>query len=287
MSPKTATLVFVATALGLLALMAAQVKREGGQTALGRATTSVTDPISGGALSTWRAVTGVWTGYVGLLSAHREKGELTARIARLEAELSRTRELEVENRRLRQLLDVTTAGVFEQAIVARVIASLGDGATRHAVVVDRGRRQGVDAGWVMLQGGAVAGRVVKAHFARSEVLLILDPDSGVSVRHQEGRFAGILRGGASGASRIARLDYVPRDAAVAVGDILVTAGIDGIYPPGLAVGRISHVQSESALMWSIRVETDFDPASLEEVLLIPPYAAPPPEPSETAPPEAP
>lgn len=271
MNPHRATLVFVLVALALLALMAAQVRRESGATVLGEAAGTVSNPVVGGIVNGWRGFAGIWSGYIDLIGAGRERDALLERLAALEAENAVRDEVERENRRLRELLQMKESGALDRMVVGRVIADLSDGATRHAVIVDRGKRHAIAPGWVVLQRGAVAGRVVTSLFDRCEVLLILDPDAGVSIRHQESRYSGILSGGIRGASRLARLEYVPRDATIAVGDVLVTAGIDGIYPPGLHVGRVSFVEGTNPLTWTVRVEVDLDPAALEEVVLIPPY----------------
>ena len=97
-----------------------------------------------------------------------------------------------------------------------------------------------------------------------------DPDAAVAVRHREGRYVGILHGGGRGEAVVARLDYVPRDRPVVVGDTLVTSGLDRVYPPGLVVGTVRGLGGESPLTWSIRVELAFEGATLEEVLLVPP-----------------
>ena len=270
MSERRLGLIFVATALALLALMAAQVRRPDGRSALQHYAALAVSPLTGAVLGSARLIESGWTDYVDLRDAREERDVLTEKTQRLEAEVSRTRELELENRRLRDLLDMRAPEGLESALIAEVIADLSGGPLRHALLLDRGTRDGVSPGWVGVHRGAVVGRVLDARPGSSRLLLIVDPDSGMAVRHQEGRFAGILRGGNRGPQRLASLAYVPRDRSVAVGDVVVTSGLDGLYPPGLHVGRVRELQGDSPLTWQISVEVEVDPAAIEEVLLVPP-----------------
>lgn len=280
MSERRLGLIFVATAFALLALMAAQVRRPDGRSALQHYAALAVSPLTGSVLGAARLIESGWTGYVDLRDASEERDALSETVDRLEAEVSRARELELENRRLRELLDMRSQGSFEQALSAEVVADISGGPLRHALLVDRGTRDGVGPGWVALHRGAVVGRILDSGPRKSRLLLVVDPDSGVAVRHQEGRFAGILRGGNRGPQRMAKLSYVPRDRSVAVGDVIVTSGLDGLYPPGLYVGRVRDLRGDSPLTWRIRVEVEVDPASLEEVLLLPPAEQPEAEPGE-------
>jgi rod shape-determining protein MreC len=273
------SLIYLGTALALLALMGAQVRRPDGTTALQAVGSLLLRPISATLLGSVNAVRSAWTGYVDLVGARQERDALVARVERLERERLRQRELVLENRRLRELLDLREE-VFPDGVVARVLAHLGGGPLRHAVLVDAGRRDGVVRGWVALDRGAVAGRVTAVSGSSAEVLLVVDPESAVAVRHQEGRFAGILQGGNRGAARLAPLEYVPRDQAVAVGDAVVTSGLDGLFPPGLLVGHVRELRGGSPLTWEILVEVEVDPSALEHVLLVPPAGDLPAPPAE-------
>ncbi len=279
MNDRQATSVFAATAVLLLLLMAAQVQREDGQSALRHLTRTLTAPFIGGVSSGARGVGSLWDGYVDLVGVRKERDALARRVGRLEAERARLAEIYRENRRLRELLELRTEA-FPTGLVARVRSFVSSGPLRRAVVLDRGRRDGVGPGWVAIHEGAVVGRVVAASGGLSELLLVSDPDSGVAVRAQGTRYAGILRGGNRGPARLAPLEYVPRDAEVTIGDPLVTSGLDQLFPPGLLVGHVRALEARSPLTWDIEVELAFDARRLEELLLIPPST---PQPDEDAP----
>lgn len=300
MSDRLATITFVLLALVLLALMAAQAQRIEGGYAVDHGFRTGTRPAWNGVLGAASGLQQIWENYLHVVGARQEREQLLARLNRLEAGQARHRETMLENERLRQLLGLRQDAAFARGIVGRVVADLSSGPLRRAVLIDRGTRDGVGEDWVVISRGALVGRVRRADSSSSEVMLIVDPDSGVGVRHQLDRFAGILRGGNRGPATLSSLEYVPRDQAVAVGDAIVTSGLDGVFPPGLLVGYVRDMAAESPLTWRIVVEVAADMTHLEEVLLVPPerrmptprVAPPPPEPlppppRSTVPPPAP
>lgn len=274
MSERQSFFVFLVAALVLLAAMALQVRRSGGGTALGHAFRVVTAPVVEGVSGAGGSVLDAWRGYAELRGVRAERDRLRARVRALEAERVAWQEALRENERLRAQLGLRQAVDPARGVVARVVSDLSAGPLQRAILIDKGRSSGIGPGWVAIQGGALVGRVVDATPGSAKVLLIVDPDSGVAVRHQADRFNGVLRGGNRGSSRLARLEYVPRDQAVAVGDTLVSSGLDGLYPPGVLVGHIREISGESPLTWKIAVQVAAEPALLEELLLVPPAGTP-------------
>ncbi len=276
MTGRQVNALFLALALGLLALMAAQVQQSAEGTVLGHAARAVTSPVVTSVSWLSRTVSRVFHGYLYFVGVEKERSRLVRRVARMEAEQARIGEVYRENRRLRSLLGLRSSAAFPRGVFARVATYLDSGPARQAILVNRGRRHGVEPGWVALSHGAVVGRVVDSAGSTAEVLLVIDPDSGTAVRHVDGRFAGVLRGGNHGPAALLPLEYVPRDVPVAVGDTLVTSGLDLVYPPGLLIGHIRELAADSPLTWTIWVQVAFEPAELEELLLIPPFGGEPP-----------
>jgi rod shape-determining protein MreC len=277
MSDRRTTLLFAGLVLALLVLMAAQVRRDDGRTALGHLVHVVTSPVV--EVVTWSAnsLERSWDGYVDLLEARRERDRLREEVARLEARVARLSERARESERLRHLLDLRSEEAFgDSGVVARVLTHLEGGLARRVVVIDRGSYSGIGRDWVAIQGGTVVGRVLDAAPGTAQVLLTVDPDSGVAARHRDGRFAGVALG-LGGSDRELRLEYVPRDQPIAVGDAVVTSGLDRLFPPGLLVGYVRELSDRSRLTWTIRLEAAYDPAQLEELLLVPPLSRSEPE----------
>jgi rod shape-determining protein MreC len=120
----------------------------------------------------------------------------------------------------------------------------------------------------------VVGRVfaVGPHAARVQVLL--DRDSGAGVLVERSRVPGVVSGlvaaseaGEAGQEDL-QLKYVPERADVVVGDVVVTSGLDRIYPKGLVIGRVRLVGRGSGLFRDIRVEPSARFDRLEEVLVV-------------------
>lgn len=272
MSERRATLSFAGLVIALLILMAVQVRRDDGRTALGHAVHVATSPLV--EFVTWsaRSVERGWDGYIDLLDARRERDRLRQRVNRLEGQLAELLAEQQENDRLRDMLDLRAdRAVGHEGIVASVLTHLDSGPARRVMLVDRGSASGLAKDWVAVSGGTVVGRVLDASLGTAQILLTVDPDSGVAVRHRDGRFAGVARGAGASGNAIT-LEYVPRDQPIAVGDAVVTSGLDRLFPPGLLVGYVRDLSDESRLTWTIRLEAAYSPAHLEEVLLIPPLS---------------
>ena len=163
---------------------------------------------------------------------------------RMEATLIRLRELELENRDLRQMLglrDVAPSGTLLSAsVIARDPVALVN-----AVTLDRGWDDGVAKNQAVVTWRGVVGRVVEVHAKTAKVLLVSDVNSAVSVRVQDptSRANGTVRG--IGDGRLL-LQYVPRADRLQTDDQVITTGIGGVFPPGLVVGRVVQVRLRDA-----------------------------------------
>jgi len=140
-----------------------------------------------------------------------------------------------------------------------------------SLTIDKGETDGVALDAPVMSPTGVVGRVfaVGPHAARVQVLL--DRDSGAGVLVERSRVPGVVSGQVSGQSSGAEdlvLEYVPERSDVAVGDVVVTSGVDGIYPKGLVVGRVRYVGKGSGLFRDIRVEPSARFDRLEEVLVV-------------------
>jgi rod shape-determining protein MreC len=268
-SERASHVTFLVLALGLLALLASQVRR-GTESALGGALRGATGPAAEAVLKAAGGAQGVWDNYVALRGAREENARLHEQLTQYRAEHARNAELVQENRRLRELLELKETTGFSSGRAARVIALLGSGPLQRSLMIDRGSSNGIGRGWVAVHGGMLVGRVTATTSGTAEVMTLMDPESGVGVRHQLDRYTGVLRGGNRGPATLTRLMFVPRDTQVAVGDPIVTSGLDGAFPPGLLVGFVRELAADELLTWTITVEPAVDPTEVEELLLIPP-----------------
>jgi rod shape-determining protein MreC len=250
-----------------LVVGAALVVRSGGVPGradpLGRAFLELVAPLQRLAAGLGGAVSGSWHGVADMLHAQGENAVLRERVQRLERDLDRLSEMELENARLRQLLDFRET-LQGDMLAARVIGRDATGLAR-TLTIGRGESAGVARGAAALAPQGIVGQVflVSRHAAR--VLLVTDHNSGVDALVQRTRARGIVQGTVDAGCV---LNYVKRTEDVQVGDTLVTSGLDGIFPKGLPIGRVVAIDKRGqGLFQSAEVAPEVDLERLEEVLV--------------------
>lgn len=211
-------------------------------------------------------ITGSISGYVALRGAHEEAQECRTSLSQAHAELNALNEAKAENARLKALLGYreTTA---EQEIVARIIG-LNPSPQFLSVRINRGEDDGVRVGMPVVTPDGVVGQVVRAVGGSADVMLVTDPASRIGSLVQRSRVRGAVAG--TGDGRELSFNLVRRDDDVKEGDVLVTAGSDGIFPRGLMIGTLKTVTLPSVGMFLFgRVDPAVDLGRVEEVLVIP------------------
>jgi|LakMenEpi03Aug12_release.lakeMendotaPanAssembly.Ray.scaffolds.fasta_scaffold06265_7 rod shape-determining protein MreC len=205
-----------------------------------------------------------WSRYVHLSGVSIENDQLKQRLARAEGDLASMSEIGRENARLRELLRFSSeAGVA--GVAASVVGSDPSGWVRGALI-NRGTSSGVDIGMAVVTPQGVIGQVVAASPDTARVLLITDHSSGVDAIVQSSRVRGVLQGaGASGCE----LRFVTKDAAIKLGDLVVTSGLDRVYPKGLVLGTVAALSSSGpGLFQAVSVKPSADVQRAEEVLVV-------------------
>lgn len=149
-----------------------------------------------------------------------------------EAELLRK-----ENTQLRQLLDLRAA-LQVRSIPAEALYEAPDLYSRK-VFIDRGERHGVRAGAPVVNQNGVLGQVTAVFPLSSVVTLLVDRHGAVPVVNQRTQVRSAVHGTAEGRLE---LRFMVAAADVQVGDVIVTSGIDAVYPPGLMVGKVASVE---------------------------------------------
>jgi len=177
----------------------------------------------------------------------RDRAETRNRIAELELEIAKARahlgrlaDLESENAQLRTLLD--TARRTDQEFIAAELASIDLDPFAHRILVRRGRGDGIRPGMPVIDSRGVLGQVDRVLVGMSQVILISDPDHALPVQILPSGERTIAYG--SGSLDRLRLTDLPMNAQVDPGDMVVTSGIGGRFPPGLPVARIGSVQRQ-------------------------------------------
>jgi rod shape-determining protein MreC len=162
----------------------------------------------------------------------------------LQSQLVQMRELEVENRDLRNLLSMKERTGPGALIPVSVIAR-DDTPYVQAITIDRGSNDGVKQDAVVITHKGLVGHVERVNLTSSKVRLINDLNSSVSVRLQtESRTTGLLRGQSQGNLMV--IAYIPQTDIVQAADVVLTSGLGEMYPEGLVVGKVTRVERKDA-----------------------------------------
>jgi rod shape-determining protein MreC len=166
-----------------------------------------------------------------------ENSRLHAERLLTQARLQRYAALEAENARLRAMLEARTR-VREQVRVAEIM-SVSSNPFRHVVVVDKGTSDGVYDGQAIVDAEGVVGQVIEAGVASSQCLLISDPGHDLPVEVNRSGLRTIARG--TGDYANLDLPFLPNNADIEPGDLLVTSGLGGVFPAGYPVAVVDTV----------------------------------------------
>lgn len=166
-----------------------------------------------------------------------ENARLKSEILVNQTRLQKFSALEKENIRLRALLD-SSFKLGEQVLVAELL-SVNLDPYKHTVLVDKGSRFGAFAGQPVLDANGVVGQILRANPLNSEIVLISDPSHAIPVQINRNG----LRTIAVGSGKINRLNlpFLPNNADIRVGDLIITSGLGGTFPQGYPVAVITKV----------------------------------------------
>ncbi|HKV35037.1 MAG TPA: rod shape-determining protein MreC [Pyrinomonadaceae bacterium] len=210
-----------------------------------------TQALSSPLQSTSSKVSGATSGFFQQIWNFRgtaaENEQLKERLAKAEAELHAARQAEAENERLKSLLELRDKSDI-QSIPARVIAR-DPSIWFNTITINRGSSSGVAVNMPVVTGGGIVGRVITVSPWASQVMLLTDEKAGAgAVVGQLGQSGalGSVRGRADLGVSVIEMRYVSGLEQVEVGDYVMTTGQDGIYPPGLNIGKVVDVKKGTA-----------------------------------------
>ncbi|MFC1798764.1 rod shape-determining protein MreC [Thermodesulfobacteriota bacterium] len=211
-----------------------------------------------------RFVRDVWSHYFYLVSVARENEELKQDFHRAIEKNNQLNEVELSNTRLRNLLN------FQKTVAIRVIAAeviaIDPSPWYKTIIIDKGKSEGIEAGLPVVVAEGIVGQVIEASQGNAKVLLVIDRNSAVDALIQRTRARGIVKGESE---EQCQLNYVLRKYDINVGDTVVSSGLDGVFPKGLRVGRVSSViKPNSGIFQGVVVTPYVDFEKLEEVLII-------------------
>lgn len=274
---RRARSLLVGVVLGHVLLISAQVATPAGPSLLRTTAVAVVTEFQEASWVVAGALHSVWKGYAALRGVHAENARLTGENTDLRVQLQQARAEAAAAGQLRALLELSPRLPWRTTGAEVVAGSLSP--DYRTITIDKGLRDGVLRDMPVMSAAGVLGRVALPAGDTATVQLIIDRSAAVAVRTERTRSEGIALG--TGDDTL-RLEYLSATADLAEGDTVVTAGIDGVYPPGLAVGRIERVERAGTAYRRVTVRPFADFSRLETVLVLvapapvwaPPLAAP-------------
>lgn len=183
-------------------------------------------------------------GYLTDLKTTRKTEEAARlRLTEQSARAGQAEQLLLENARLRQLLELR-ARLTVPAQAAQVLYDATDPYSRR-VVIDKGQLQGITPGSPVLDEAGVLGQITRVYPFVSEITLLIDRDQVIPVVNTRTGARSVAYGDPSASGGALELRYMSATEDVREGDLLATSGVDGVYPPGLPVARVTNVDRRS------------------------------------------
>ena len=186
-------------------------------------------------------------------------------------------QLELENRRLRELLALREK-LPTPGQTAEVLYDAADPYTRK-VIIDKGMTQGIAAGSPVMDEGGVLGQVTRVYPTISEVTLLIDRDQAIPVLNTRTGARSVAYGEPSASGGLLELRFMAGNSDIKDGDVLTTSGVDGVYPTGLLVAKIDRIErradSAFARVYCVPMARM---ASARHVMVLSPMTAQLPEP---------
>jgi rod shape-determining protein MreC len=259
---RTAML-FVAVTLGHIILISAQVNSRAGVPMLEVVTFGAFAEVQRGAATLTGGVRNAWNNYVDLRDLRGENAQLKRQLGDLQLQIQKERADAARAQQLERLLGLKQE-LQVQTVAAGVIGTVANIEYR-GVTIDKGSTDGVASNMAVIAPTGVVGRVVTSTRHASKVQLLIDRNAAAGALVERSRAQGVVVGAGE---ELVRMDFVAATADVKVGDVVVTSGIDGIYPKGFVVGKVVQVNNGNGIYKAIRLRPTVDFNTLEEVLIV-------------------
>jgi len=191
--------------------------------------------------------------------------QLEAEVARLQSQIIELQQENSELEVLSALLDFARTHSENEYITAAVIGR-DISPFLHYIIINRGSDDGLRRGMPVVSSQGLVGRVAAVTAGGARVQLISDPDTAINVRIQPSGAEALLQGSITGDLSV---EAIPQDANIQNGDLVLTSGLGGNYPPDILIGQISGVRQRPVeLFQSATAEPVVDFSLLEIVLVI-------------------
>ena len=254
---------FLGVLVAHVLLISAQVNSRRGVPVLEAVTFGAFSEVQRVVASGASGVRRVWDGYIGLRRVKQENDALKRDLAAALVAAQEQRALADRARGLEQLLELR-ARTSLKTTAAEIIGAAATPDFR-TVTIDKGSRDGLRADMAVIAPMGVVGRVVVPSARSAKVQLLIDRNAAAGAIIERSRAQGVVVGG--GDNQL-QMEYVSEVFDIVAGDIVVTSGIDGIYPKGFVIGRVETVEKSGGAYKRIVVRPAVSFSSLEEVLVV-------------------
>jgi rod shape-determining protein MreC len=208
-------------------------------TAVRQVAATVLYPFQMAALAPRDALANMGTYFSSISTLQREVRDLKSQQVAMAQAMQQAQLQMAENAQLRRLMDAREH-LPVQSQMSEILYDARDPSTRR-VVLDRGTRNGVKLGLPVIDNAGVVGQVTRVFPFTSEVTLLTDKEQAIPVQVLRNGLRSVAYG--RGQSGLLDLRFVAPNADIQVGDVLVTSGLDGVYPAGLAVAKVIQVEN--------------------------------------------
>jgi rod shape-determining protein MreC len=254
---------FLAVVVGHVILISTQVTTKRGVPMVEEAVFGVFSEVQRVANAVTMGVRTSWQDYFALQQVQEENEQLKQQIGALQIRLQQERSLAQQSQSLQKLLELKTSS--ELATTAANVIAGGASPEFRTITIDKGTSEDIRGDMAVISPAGIVGRVIQPSLRAAKVQLLIDRNAAAGALVERTRAQGVVTG--TGADEL-RMDYVSGSAEVKAGDVVVTSGIDGIYPKGFVIGQIQSVKRGAGQYSSIVIRPAVDFNALEAVLIV-------------------
>ena len=254
---------FLAVMLGHVLIISAQVNSRKGVPVLEAVTFGIFSEVQRAMSSGVSGIRRSWGGYIGLRHLKEENDALKRDLAAAQIAAQEQHALASRARGLEKLLELRDRTSLQTT--AAEIIGVAAGQDFRTVTIDKGTRDGLRPDMAVIAPAGVVGRIVVPSARSAKVQLLVDRNAAAGAIVERTRAQGVVVG--AGGEQL-EMEYVSEAYDIVVGDVVVTSGIDGIYPKGFVIGRIESVERSGGAYKRITVRPAVDFNGIEEVLVV-------------------
>jgi rod shape-determining protein MreC len=229
---------------------------------------AVVDPIQRGFSAVVRPIGNFFSSVGDLANLRERNAELEATLEDLQARIDEADSVAVENEELREELGLDESWASMDRVAAEVISKENSN-YKWFVTIDKGSLDGLRPDMAVITPDGLAGKIVSVEENSAAVLLLVDPTGAAAAKVEDKGITGSVTG--NGGGQPLNMEFVPNDAEVEIGDVVLTSSYNGgIYPPNIPIGEVVSASAETAALEQdieVRPFVDFQSLEFVQVLL--------------------